>query len=76
MHDRQKRKNEQPADQQHDHLKRLRDLLDLPFNTLNGGTLHFVLAEKHQVIARHTDTGHLSLICGKLLPDRFGFQPV
>jgi hypothetical protein len=46
-----------------EHLKRLRDFLDLPINTLNDDVLSFALADTHQVIARYIDDAHLSLIC-------------
>ncbi|MFC7518910.1 hypothetical protein ACFQUU_28265 [Herbaspirillum sp. GCM10030257] len=45
------------------HLQRLRDVLDLPHNTLQSDGLFFVLADKYPVVARCADAQHLSLIC-------------
>jgi hypothetical protein len=58
-------KNEQGKEQSEsrDHLKRLRDFLDLPFSTLKDDELVFVLADDCHVVASYTSTGHLSLIC-------------
>jgi hypothetical protein len=49
--------------QQKGHLQKLRDLLDLPFNTLKGDELVFQMADERHVIASCTESGHLSLIC-------------
>ncbi|MFC7518936.1 hypothetical protein ACFQUU_28415 [Herbaspirillum sp. GCM10030257] len=49
--------------QQDQHLQGLRDLLDLPLNTLQHDVLFFTLADKYPVIARRVDTRYLSLVC-------------
>ncbi|RJF92330.1 hypothetical protein [Noviherbaspirillum saxi] len=49
--------------QQDKHLQRLRDLLDLPLNTLQHDVLFFTMADKYPVIVRRVDTRYLSLVC-------------
>jgi hypothetical protein len=53
----------QNQSRQREHLRKLRDRLDLPFSTLKDDELVFVLADERHVVASYTETGHLSLIC-------------
>lgn len=45
------------------HLAALRDLLDLPFHTLQEDQLRFALGAQHDVIVRSVDGRYLSLLC-------------
>jgi hypothetical protein len=45
------------------HLARLRDFLDLPFNTLQNDELSFYLPDKQLAFAARVGDAHLRLIC-------------
>jgi hypothetical protein len=59
-------KNEPDKEKQsesREHLKRLRDFLDLPMNALDDDVLAFVLADTHGAIVRYIDDQYLTLVC-------------